>query len=90
VQACFECGEPATSRHHVVPKSRGGTKTVPLCSRCHDMAHGIDHRTLSAEKSIANVGLVETVRQLGSTGLTAPEIARQINMPLGCVVGLLD
>jgi hypothetical protein len=36
---CFECGSPAEVDHHVVPRSRGGTKTVPLCGRCHGRAH---------------------------------------------------
>jgi hypothetical protein len=39
VNECFECGSPADCRHHVVPRSRGGTATVPLCFRCHDKAH---------------------------------------------------
>lgn len=39
---CFECGAPAVERHHVVPHSLGGTKTVPLCSECHAKVHGID------------------------------------------------
>lgn len=37
---CFECKNPATHKHHVVPESLGGTKTVPLCSLCHPKAHG--------------------------------------------------
>ena len=36
---CYECGVPADVEHHVVPKSRGGTKTVPLCGECHAKAH---------------------------------------------------
>lgn len=36
---CFECGDPKDHDHHVVPLSRGGTKTIPLCSRCHGLAH---------------------------------------------------
>jgi hypothetical protein len=36
---CFECGKPAENNHHVVPKSRGGTKTVPLCAACHALIH---------------------------------------------------
>jgi|TARA_R110000824_G_scaffold401000_1_gene610222 hypothetical protein len=36
---CFECGETATCNHHVIPKSVGGTKTVPLCTDCHANAH---------------------------------------------------
>lgn len=38
--ACFECGSEATTKHHVVPRSRGGVKTVPLCDECHGKAHG--------------------------------------------------
>lgn len=37
---CFECGELSElHNHHVVPRSRGGTKTVPLCNKCHSKAH---------------------------------------------------
>ncbi len=37
---CFECGAPADHEHHVVPRSLGGTRTVPLCAICHGKAHG--------------------------------------------------
>jgi len=50
---CFECGNPAVCDHHVVPESRGGTKTVPLCANCHELAHNfegnMDHSTLTKE-----------------------------------------
>jgi hypothetical protein len=50
---CFECGEQATELAHVVPKSRGGTKTVPLCGKCHGLSHDIkrpqDISTLTRE-----------------------------------------
>lgn len=36
---CFECGAQAEHHHHVVPRSRGGTRTVPLCAHCHGLAH---------------------------------------------------
>ncbi len=41
---CFECETDAEEihHHHVVPQSRGGTKTVPLCHSCHAAAHGVD------------------------------------------------
>lgn len=42
---CFECGAPATCEHHVIPRSRGGTKTVPLCGGCHGLAHGLSRET---------------------------------------------
>jgi len=39
---CFECGDTAVSLHHVIPRSRGGTRTVPLCGMCHAKAHHRD------------------------------------------------
>jgi len=39
--SCFECRAPATAKHHVVPRSLGGTQTVPLCATCHAKAHGV-------------------------------------------------
>ena len=39
----FECesyGE--IDNHHVVPKSLGGTKTIPLCYKCHGLVHNKD------------------------------------------------
>lgn len=41
---CFECGGRAHVHHHVVPYSRGGTRTLPLCMGCHDKVHDIDER----------------------------------------------
>lgn len=38
-QRCFECGMLTTGRHHVVPKSVGGTKQIPLCADCHNLVH---------------------------------------------------
>ena len=37
---CFECGAEAKHDHHVVPRVLGGTKTLPLCERCHSLVHG--------------------------------------------------
>ena len=40
---CFECGsEEDIHLHHVVPKSLGGTKMIPLCSKCHSLVHSRD------------------------------------------------
>jgi hypothetical protein len=39
---CFECESFLEIQlHHVVPKSKGGTKTVPLCGWCHAKIHGV-------------------------------------------------
>ena len=38
---CFECGYkgPELHNHHVVPRIREGTQTLPLCGACHAKAH---------------------------------------------------
>ena len=50
---CFECGcDGEIHNHHVVPKILGGTKTVPLCPRCHGKVHEVDflnHKRLTKE-----------------------------------------
>lgn len=45
-ECCPFCGKPATNRHHIVPRSQGGTKgaTVTVCgmgnaSGCHGLLH---------------------------------------------------
>src|SRR4051812_41253841 len=40
MKRCFECRRPAEHDHHVVPRSRGGTRTIPLCGECHGKVHG--------------------------------------------------
>lgn len=34
---CVYCGELATTRDHVIPKSRGGRVTVPACMQCNNL-----------------------------------------------------
>lgn len=41
-ELCFECDRPMDVWHHVVPKSRGGKKTIPLCNSCHSIIHNKD------------------------------------------------
>ena len=44
ITPCFECGSEAQQYHHVIPRSLGGTKTIPLCERCHGLVHDNDLR----------------------------------------------
>ena len=40
---CFECEATENIHyHHIVPKVKGGTKTIPLCASCHSKIHGKD------------------------------------------------
>jgi ribosome-binding protein aMBF1 (putative translation factor) len=51
---CFECGANSNiHQHHVVPKTLGGKKTIPLCGACHGKVHnknfGLDWKRLQME-----------------------------------------
>ena len=60
---CFECGtDNDLHAHHVVPKSRGGKKTVLLCDVCHSKAH---HRDKNMNTStLTKIGIMKR-RELG-------------------------
>lgn len=50
---CALCGRTVSrvSKHHLIPKSEGGTETVPLCAPCHKTLHSFfTNRTLATEK----------------------------------------
>src|SRR5690349_2248756 len=51
-QCCALCEREVSrvSRHHLVPKSEGGTFTVDLCAACHKTLHSFfTNRTLAKE-----------------------------------------
>jgi hypothetical protein len=51
-RACELCGRNVSgiSKHHLVPKSEGGTATVDLCATCHSTLHRFfTNRTLARE-----------------------------------------
>jgi hypothetical protein len=53
---CFECNKQTKyiHFHHVVPKCLGGTRTVPLCDKCHGLVHdhNFTHRKNLQKKGI--------------------------------------
>ncbi len=55
-----------TSKHHLLPKSRGGkhTKTVHLCQPCHSsIHHHIDNKTLSKQyTTLENLKMAEELQ----------------------------
>lgn len=69
---CFDCGfQGHCHQHHVIPRSKGGKNTVPLCEPCHGKVH--DHSFLNHTKLIKD-GLaaalkkgVKLGRRVGST-----------------------
>lgn len=65
--ACALCDRPLgvrTEWHHVVPKSEGGTETVPV----HPICHRAIHAALS-NAELARAGTIAAIREL-------PDIAR--------------
>jgi hypothetical protein len=41
INICFECGSNNNiHQHHVVPRTLGGVRTIPLCGDCHGKVHG--------------------------------------------------
>jgi 5-methylcytosine-specific restriction protein A len=50
--ACALCEREVAriSKHHLIPKSEGGTETIDLCSACHKTLHKFfTNRTLAKE-----------------------------------------
>jgi hypothetical protein len=52
---CFECGSSDDIHyHHVVPETKGGTKTIPLCIVCHGKVHNRDFMKI---KELQKIGI---------------------------------
>ena len=61
---CFECGTTNdVQQHHVIPRSLGGTKTIPLCLHCHRLAHGITKKPKNSHSSLVRLGLENAKRK---------------------------
>lgn len=65
---CFECGAPATERHHVVPASLGGTKTIPLCTDCHAKIHDINGKRRNQLRDLTKKSLAKRRELIESQG----------------------
>ena len=57
-----------TTRHHLIPRSKGGTEVVDLCIPCHKTLHSF----FSNHTLLAELHTVEALRQ-------EPEIARYLS-----------
>jgi transposase-like protein len=63
---CFECGSSEhIHQHHIIPKSLGGTKTIPLCATCHGKVHQKDFVKFS---NLAKEGIKRYVANGGKLG----------------------
>jgi DNA invertase Pin-like site-specific DNA recombinase len=92
---CFECGDVATAEHHVVPQVKGGTKTVPLCDKCHSLVHDSDFVSLSAlskegKKRARNTEIIAKVLELFEQGVSKKQIAKLVNINRNTVYSILE
>ena len=52
IEACWECGKnEEVHYHHVVPRSLGGTRALPLCLECHGKVHGVQMHSAALVKA---------------------------------------
>lgn len=86
---CFECGEPMSEWHHVIPKSLGGTKMIPLCGGCHDRVHGWGNKRRDHHAELTKAGIAKSKANGGKFGadVIPPEAmarglakSREVNM----------
>lgn len=64
VITCFECGSTNdVQHHHVIPRSLGGTKTIPLCLSCHRLSHGITKKPKNSHSELVRIGLENAKRK---------------------------
>lgn len=59
---CVNCGKIATNKHHIIPKSLGGTdresNLVFLCDECHGKIHGIEYGNgILSHSELTKIGL---------------------------------
>jgi hypothetical protein len=75
---CFECGSSEhIHQHHIIPKSLGGMKTIPLCNVCHGKAHGKDvgiHKNPNEWKRLIKLGREKWIKNGGVAGRKAGSV----------------
>lgn len=78
-----DCETEHIHNHHVVPRSRGGTRTVPLCEPCHSKAH---HRKKNMNTStLVKEAYLRRKKEVGSKPWGNPNIHKNCS-PLGQAV----
>jgi len=80
---CIECGSEAKEMHHVIPRSKGGKSTIPLCNNCHSKAHGMRVGKRDLHNSLVKDGLESHV-------LKCHESNNWLNQNKHKVMGLIE
>jgi transposase-like protein len=90
-KVCFECNSiDNIHQHHIIPKSLGGIKTIPLCNSCHGKVHQKDFvkfhhlAQLGRERYKANGG--KFGRKVGSMESVETFMEKPINKEIAKLV----
>jgi hypothetical protein len=60
LNACVDCGREGDLHwHHVVPRVKGGTFTVPLCEMCHSLVHHADPEKFLNHSNLIKEGIAK-------------------------------
>lgn len=93
--SCFECGGKAKHAHHIVPKSLGGKRTIPLCLACHGAVHRQDlalpalvRKGIAAAK--ARGVIFGRPRKLSAEALARAVELRQTGLSLRAITKILN
>lgn len=71
---CVECGSNhMVNQHHIVPQSKGGTFTVPLCLECHSKVHG---KKVMKMQTLAKQGYEKMITDAKKKGVK-PNVGRK-------------
>ena len=72
INICFECGSNKDiHQHHIIPKSLGGKKTIPLCNDCHGKLHGKKggiHKNPNDWRRLIKIGMKKYIANGGKLG----------------------
>jgi len=86
MKKCFECETTEDlQEHHVVPRSKGGTKTVALCYQCHRKAHGSDGKGIHFSQLMKDIWAAKRARgeKIGNPESLDRAKAREANIARG-------
>jgi hypothetical protein len=72
--ACFECGDPAEHKHHVLPRGAGGKKTIDVCVSCHEKIHNAKF----SKPEMIKVGIAK--RKSRGLGFGRPRVEHDMGM----------
>ena len=94
MKKCFECGkEGDVHEHHVVPRSKGGRMTIPLCEGCHGLVHdkamNIKYLSTMGLANKRRVDICYTFFNILFTKASVSETAYAMELSVNTVKGML-